>query len=130
MNFDWLFSAFSAIGNALQIIWVWIVGILPTIDAICMSFIAYYTFRLTIFPKKIKFINVKQSFSVFLRKENDAEKADGKGKKGKQYTTSAMGSEFHVRTAYLSFLQRKSKNHNKIQRFRLKFQQKSAIINT
>ena len=40
-------------------------NIAPTIDGICLSFITYYTFRLTIFPKKLKFINFKLSKSVF-----------------------------------------------------------------
>ena len=65
MNFDWLLSAASFIGNTLRSIWEWFIVIVPTIDAICMSFIAYYTFRLTIFPKKLKFINFKQGRSTF-----------------------------------------------------------------
>ena len=68
MNFDWvnwLVEILSQFGDILKYIWSWFVGIAPTIDGIFLSFITYYTFRLTVFPKKLKFINFKQSASAF-----------------------------------------------------------------
>lgn len=65
MNFDWLISVFADIGNIVKDICSWFVGIVPTVDAICMSFVAYYTFRLTIFPKKLKFISIKKGGNSF-----------------------------------------------------------------
>ena len=58
---EWL-SNFRGI---LKTIWDWFVVIVPTIDAVCISLIAYYTFRLTILPKKLKFIGFKQNFNRF-----------------------------------------------------------------
>ena len=68
MNLEWLnhlLEFFSQLGNLLNNIWTWFVGIAPTIDGICLSFITYYTFRLTVFPKKLKFINFRLSGSAF-----------------------------------------------------------------
>lgn len=58
---EWL----SNFWEFLKTIWDWFVVIVPTIDAVCISLIAYYTFRLTILPKKLKFIGFKQNFNRF-----------------------------------------------------------------
>lgn len=39
--------------------------VLPAIGDICLFFISVYTFRLTIFPKKLRFIGFRPSFSTF-----------------------------------------------------------------
>ncbi len=39
--------------------------ILPAVGDICLFFISVYTFRLTIFPKKLRFIGYRPSFSTF-----------------------------------------------------------------
>ena len=68
MNLEWInhsLEFFSQLGGLLKNIWAWFVGIAPTIDGICLSFITYYTFRLTVFPKKLKFINFRLSGSAF-----------------------------------------------------------------
>lgn len=68
MDFEWFDGATKIalqIGDFLKNLWVWIASIAPTIDGICLSFITYYTFRLTVFPKKIRFINFKLARSAF-----------------------------------------------------------------
>jgi len=68
MSFEWLeqvwLVAMDVIGF-LEATWKWFVGVVPTVDAVCMSFVAYYTFRLTVLPKKLKFINIRYSTSAF-----------------------------------------------------------------
>lgn len=39
--------------------------ILPAIGNLCLFFISVYTFRLTIFPKKLRFIKYRPSYSTF-----------------------------------------------------------------
>lgn len=68
MGFEWLDGVTKIalqIGDFLKNFWGWIASIAPTIDGICLSFITYYTFRLTVFPKKLRFINFKQERSAF-----------------------------------------------------------------
>ena len=68
MNFEWLNQVaefLSQAGGLLKNAWVWFCKLIPTIDGICLSFITYYTFRLTVFPKKLKFISFKLSGSAF-----------------------------------------------------------------
>lgn len=45
--------------------WSFFVGILSTVGDICLFWIAVYTFRLTVFPKKLKFINFREKRSTF-----------------------------------------------------------------
>lgn len=40
-------------------------SVLPTVGNLCLFFISVYTFRLTIFPKKLRFIRYKPCFSMF-----------------------------------------------------------------
>lgn len=68
MNLEWINQVaefVSQAGGFLRNAWVWFCGFIPTIDGICVSFITYYTFRLTVFPKKLKFISFKLSGSAF-----------------------------------------------------------------
>lgn len=68
MNFEWMNQVaefLSQAGGMMKNAWVWFCGFIPTIDGICLSFITYYTFRLTVFPKKLKFISFKLSGSAF-----------------------------------------------------------------
>lgn len=45
--------------------WEFLVDYLSTIGDICLFLITVYTFRLTIFPKKVKFINFREKRSAF-----------------------------------------------------------------
>lgn len=68
MNLEWINQVaefLSQAGGMLKNAWVWFCGFIPTIDGICLSFITYYTFRLTVFPKKLKFISFKLIGSTF-----------------------------------------------------------------
>lgn len=68
MSFEWIDQSIEVLlqlDGLLKNVWTWFVGIAPTIDGICLSCITYYTFRLTVFPKKLKFINLKWSGSAF-----------------------------------------------------------------
>ncbi len=68
MCFDWLECVWfflTRVGDFLKLAWNWFVSMVPTIDAIGISLVTYYTFRLTVFPKKLKFINIKRSASAF-----------------------------------------------------------------
>lgn len=68
MSYDWLremSDMITLICDSLRIVWNGVVGIAPTVDGICLSFITYYTFRLTVFPKKLKFISFRESCSAF-----------------------------------------------------------------
>lgn len=40
-------------------------NVLPAVGNLCLFFISVYTFRLTIFPKKLRFIGYKPCFSMF-----------------------------------------------------------------
>lgn len=40
-------------------------NVLPAVGNLCLFFISVYTFRLTVFPKKLRFIGYKPSFSTF-----------------------------------------------------------------
>lgn len=60
-----LMGLLAQIANFFENVWSWLVGIAPTVDGICLSFITYYTFRLTIFPKKLKFISFRKNCSAF-----------------------------------------------------------------
>lgn len=68
MDVTWISCVSSAvleIGNFIKKVWSWISKIVPTIDAIGISLITYYTFRLTVFPKKLRFVNFRKNFSSF-----------------------------------------------------------------
>lgn len=68
MDSEWisrLMEIMSQLGSMLDSVWGWFVGMVPTLDGICVSFITYYTFRLTVFPKRLKFISLKVSRSNF-----------------------------------------------------------------
>lgn len=49
-----------------------LIRIISIIGDVCLFFIAVYTFRLTIFPKKLKLINMKHSFNAFLGDDIEA----------------------------------------------------------
>lgn len=68
MDFTWINCVHSVIlevGNFIKEVWNWISKIIPTVDAIGISLITYYTFRLTVFPKKLRFVNFRENFSSF-----------------------------------------------------------------
>lgn len=65
----------ETIENTMQLIIEWITSIdfnwtalkstIALLGDVCLFFIAAYTFRLTMFPKKLKFINFRQGMSTF-----------------------------------------------------------------
>ena len=68
MDFAWinfLRSVMLEFGDFIEAAWGWVSKIVPTINAIGISLITYYTFRLTVFPKKLRFVDLRENFSSF-----------------------------------------------------------------
>lgn len=60
-----LAEIWNGIVSVLSDCWSGAMTVLPILGDICLFFITVYTFRLTVFPKKLKFIGFRQSFSAF-----------------------------------------------------------------
>lgn len=54
-----------SIGEFFGNVWAWIVANAGTIDSVCIFIITVYTFYLTIFPKKLKFLDYAIHHSAF-----------------------------------------------------------------
>ena len=68
MNYEWLnqlHNYYLYLKEMWPDLYNRLTNIIPIIDGIGMSFIAYYTFRLTVFPKKLKFIKFKRNYNSF-----------------------------------------------------------------
>lgn len=65
---EWLDRAWAflvSIGEFFGNVWAWVVANAGTIDSVCVFVITVYTFYLTIFPKKLKFLDYAISYSGF-----------------------------------------------------------------
>ena len=65
---EWLDRAWAflmSIGEFFGNVWAWVVANAGTIDSVCIFVITVYTFYLTIFPKKLKFLDYAIHYSAF-----------------------------------------------------------------
>ena len=62
---DRVWTFLLSVGEFFGNVWAWVVANAETIDSVCIFVITVYTFYLTIFPKKLKFLDYAIHHSAF-----------------------------------------------------------------